>query len=177
MPVDPNPGLWAMKHLQRLLSSWWKEERHTPATPMAVRSALSLALLLLSPLFLIHLRHRALTGQTDQQQRLQEGLGIVEAAYGPLSRAALDWGHWDSLYSFVGGTNPNFPRTDIQTTALFDGGILLLLLDQNDQLRLSHAVAQHRPKSFASLVHCAQAGLHELTAISSTVRQIGRAHV
>ena len=163
-----------MRRLPRLLRSWWKEERHAPANPKSVRTALALALLLLAPLVLIHLRHRALAGQADQRQRLQEGLGMVEAAYGPLSRAALDWAHWDNLYSYVSGTNPNFPRTDIQTTALFDGGMVLLLLDQDGQPLLSHAVRQHRPNDFNALVRCAKAGLHELTAISSSVRLLCR---
>jgi diguanylate cyclase (GGDEF)-like protein len=164
----------AMRSLQRLLRSWWKEERYAPANPKALRAALALALLLLAPLFLIHLRQRAIAGLADQRQRLQEGLGIVEAAYGPLSRAALDWGHWDSLYSYVLGANPNFPQTDIQTTALFDGGMLLLLLDQDGQPLLKHAVRQYRPKDFSTLVRCANAGLHELKSVFSTVRLLCR---
>jgi diguanylate cyclase (GGDEF)-like protein len=164
----------AMRNLPRLMRSLWKEECHAPANPKALRSALALALLLLAPVFLLHLRQRALAGQADQRQRLQEGLAIVESAYGPLSRAALDWGHWDSLYNYVLGANPNFLRTDIQTTALFDGGMLLLLLDQNGQPLLNHADRQHRPKDFSALVRCANAGLHELKTVFSALRLLCR---
>ncbi|MFN7899625.1 MAG: EAL domain-containing protein [Synechococcaceae cyanobacterium] len=159
-----------MTPLRRLLRSWWKEERHAPPRPRTLRTALALALLLLAPLFLVHLRHRALSGQSEQQQRLQEGLGIVEAAYGSLTRTAFDWGHWDSLYSFVSGTNPNFPGNDIQTTAVFDGGLVMLLLEERGQLLFSHTLGNEDRQDITALVRCANGGLYELVNISSTVR-------
>jgi hypothetical protein len=169
-----------MRNLPRLLRYWWKEECHAPANPKALRTAHALAVLLLAPLFLIHLHQRSLAGQADQRQRLQEGLAIAEVAYGPLSRASLDWGHWDSLYRYILGANPNFPRTDMQITALFDGGMLLLLLlllllpDQNGLPLLNHAVRQHRPKEFRALVRCANADLHEMKTVFSALHQLCR---
>ncbi|MCP9901991.1 diguanylate cyclase [Cyanobium sp. Cruz CV11-17] len=126
------------------------------------------------PLVVIHFSQRLTAKLHEQSRSLQEGQGIVEVAYGSLSRATLDWGRWDSLYGFVSGTNPRFPITDIQTTALFNGGMVMLVLNEAGKPVLTYALRSHQPREMAALVRCARGGLSELRTMANSVRLLCR---
>jgi diguanylate cyclase (GGDEF)-like protein len=156
------------------MRSWWKEELHSRPSRSVAGTALAVSLALLLPLFVLHLRQRSTAKQHEHSRGLQDGLGIVEVAYGSLSRAVFDWGRWDNLYGFVSGTNPRFPITDIQTAALFDGGMVMLVFNEAGKPLVTHALRGHQPREMAALVRCARGVLSDLRTLASSVRLLCR---
>lgn len=160
-----------------LLRSWRREEqwdrqrrRNGPGGRGGSVRAPAIALLLLTPLLLIDLSHRATTIRAGIEQTRDDTLAIMEAALSVTKRAAKDWGYWEDAYRYMRGENPGYPVNNLGTAALFDGGAVMVLLNRDGQPRLTFAAPAFRRPSYRGLIRCLQSNLSRLPSVRSTVR-------
>ena len=156
--------------LPSLLRSWRKEERRLGNPTSTLRLGLLLGLLVLSPLLALHLQRRATTIGERLQQSRDDTVAIMEAALAVSRRAAKDWGHWDDVYRYMRGENPDYVSTNLDTGAVFDGAAVMVLLEPDGTPRLAFAHPTFRQPSYAGLIDCLQANLPRLPTNTSTVR-------
>lgn len=152
------------------LGSWWKEERRSFPGWRVLIPALLLAVLPLLVVVPLEIGRRV---EEENNRRLadrRESLAIVVAALAAIRRTTLDWGHWDDLYAFISGANPAFVHTDIETTSLFDGGPVMVLLDRQGEVRLAYGRAGHQRPEYRALIGCARSTVTGLRQVSDTLR-------
>jgi diguanylate cyclase (GGDEF)-like protein len=159
-----------MRPLIRLLRSWWKEEKGTPADRGGAIRVAALCLLLLAPLVALQLQRRTQSIVRQQQAVRDDTLALMEATLSSTNRVARDWGHWDDAYRFARGTNPGYVRRNLGTGALFDGGAIMVMLRPDGSRLLVYAATDFRLASYAALIRCAQDNRARLPTQRSTIR-------
>ncbi len=158
------------RSLGSLLRSWRKEERRAPLQSRGFVRSLALALLILVPLLWLQLQRRSNEIARQAQESRDDTLAIMEADLSVMKRAAGDWGHWDDVDRYMRGQNPDYQRTNLQTAALFDGGAVMVLLDNRGAPRITFADPALRPPSYSALIRCVQGNVARLVDVRSTVR-------
>lgn len=137
----------------KLLRSWLKQERVASRNSSWGATLRIAILLLLATLSLEGLR-RAGNSVTQQVQRQNEQLELLSWIASDTNRALRDWAHWDDTYNYVTGKDPDFVRRYMETTGLLDGGAVLAIVDELDQLKdLTGAETKDRPIT-SPLVRC-----------------------
>ncbi len=102
-------------------------------------------------------------GQTDQ--------GLLELRVNSHKITALDWGHWDPLYAYAGGADPDFPTRELENSSIIQDGQGLLLVDAQRRPLLTRGSALAAGPS-PQLSRCLRRHLDQLAAIS----QAGKGH-
>lgn len=159
-----------MRPLIRLLRSWWKEERCTPADRGGSLRIAALSLLVVTPLLALQLQRRSASILRQQEAVRDDTLALMEATLSSTNRVARDWGHWDDAYRFARGTNPGYVRNNLGTGALFDGGAIMVMLRPDGSPLLVYAAPPFRLVSYAALIRCAQENRGRLPTLRSTLR-------
>lgn len=159
-----------MRPLIRLLRSWWKEERCTPADRGGSLRIAALSLLVVTPLLALQLQRRSASILRQQEAVRDDTLALMEATLSSTNRVARDWGHWDDAYRFARGTNPGYVRNNLGTGALFDGGAIMVMLRPDGSPLLVYAAPPFRLASYAALIRCAQENRGRLPTLRSTLR-------
>ena len=158
---------------QRLLAplhSWWREERRSPLSRASLLRRAGLCVLVIAPLLGLQVQRRSEAILQQQQAQRSDTLAIMEAGLSVTERASQDWGHWDTVYAFMGGRNPRFVEHDLATSAIFEGGTQMLLLGPEGEPRLIQAAPRFRLASYEALLRCARDNVRQLRSITSVVR-------
>ena len=127
-----------------LLRSWLKQER------LASRNSswgvtLRFAIVLVSITLALEVVRRIQSTMALESQRQSEQVELLQWIATDTNRSLLDWAHWDDIFDFVEGRDPDFFKRDMETSGLLDGGAVMAILDGRDQLsRLSGAESQDR---------------------------------
>jgi len=128
-----------------LLSSWRKGMTRTPAVAEFCAFARSGAV---DPGAL------AVAAAATAQQSRDDTLAIMEADLSVMKRATGDWGHWDDADRSMRGQNPDDQRNNLESAALFDGGAVMVMLDNSGAPRLTFADPALRPSSCRQVSCC-----------------------
>lgn len=113
-----------MRQLRKELSYQWRHNRRNVSTALLVLVALSAA----SALMLWRDRWRLIKNQHAQQIHTQQGL--LELRINQHRTTALDWGHWDTMYSFAGGGDPGFVARELRPSSIVADRQLMLIVDR-----------------------------------------------
>lgn len=153
-----------------LLRAWRKEARRSPLDRATALRTLGIGLLVILPLLGVQVLRRTQLTLHQEQAARSDTLAIMESALLVAERASVDWGHWDDAAQFVAGENPAFKQRALDSAALFDGGIVMLILGSDGQPLLTHAAPAFRLPSYQALIRCSQDNIPRLTTLRSTVR-------
>jgi diguanylate cyclase (GGDEF)-like protein len=170
--IWPGPSRWLASVPQ--LRSWLKEERRLPRGRRTSRRTVTGIGLLMAGLLGIDGVVRRHLLQREHEARLQEAVAILTATLAGVERSALDWAHWNNMYSWVQGLNPSFVHTDVETTPLFDEGGLFLIFNRDGSSRLSFGNKGHDHPSYRALFSCAQQHLNRLPSVLSRISLLCR---
>jgi diguanylate cyclase (GGDEF)-like protein len=149
----------------KLLRSWLKQERMTSRHSSWGATLRIAILLLLATLSLEGLR-RVSNSAAQQLQRQNEQLELLSWIALDTNRPLLDWAHWDDIYNFVTGKDPDFVTRYMETTGLLDGGAVLAIVDSRDQLTAISGADSHDRSPRSALVQC-------LTGVAAMQRRRG----
>ena len=133
------------RSLGSLLRSWRKGMTRTPAVAEFCAFACSGAV---DPGAL------AVAAAATAKQSRDDTLAIMEADLSVMKRSAGDWGHWDDADRSMRGQNPDDQRNNLESAALFDGGAVMVMLDNSGAPRLTFADPALRPPPCRQVSGC-----------------------
>jgi sensor domain CHASE-containing protein len=156
--------------LLRQFRAWRKEERRTPLEPRAALRTVGICLAVILPLVSLQVLRRSQHSLHQERANRSDTLAIMESALAITDRAARDWGHWDDAYRFALGRNPTFEQTSLDGAGLFEGGVVMVMLNRSGELLLTHAAPGFQRPDYRDLIRCARDNQGRLPRVTSTVR-------
>ena len=144
------------------------------AHPGRVRSLLLIWLLLSGSLAGLLWQQRLRLLQARQTQQMQTDLGLLELRINSHRITALDWGHWDPLYNYASGEDPDFAARELDTSSILEDGQMLLLVDRQQRTLLARGDLLEA-KASPALRRCLQMRLEQL-ALQATAADLQRAY-
>ena len=107
--------------------------------------------------------------QLQRRQQLRESetqLGLLDLRITSHKVTVLDWGHWDSMVSYLLGRDRDFPHREIEASSIIKDGLLLVVANRSGRLQ-AFPPSELTP----SLRACLQTRLHHLAARTSRTPQ------
>jgi diguanylate cyclase (GGDEF)-like protein len=114
------------------LRSWLKQERQALANP-GWRTLVKLAAPLLLGLVVLEAARRLHERVEQLEHRQQQAIDLLLWLAAEQRKITLDWAHWDDALAYAEGRNPNFPNTDMDTSALLGSGAVMAIWDPKGQ--------------------------------------------
>ncbi|MEY4296890.1 MAG: hypothetical protein RLZZ423_69 [Cyanobacteriota bacterium] len=131
-----------------ILRSWLKQERVAAAMPNW-GATLRIGTVLLVTVVTVEGMRRLQASRVQLEQRQREHQELLQSLVRDTSRPLGDWAHWDDLYAFVQGDNPDFVAHDMRTSALLDDGAVMAIFGADGQ-RLALEGTGSRDRSASS---------------------------
>jgi diguanylate cyclase (GGDEF)-like protein len=113
-------------HPPRILLRWLKQERQALTNP-GWRTLLKIGAPLLLGLVAVEGVRRLHERSIQLKDRQQQAIDLLHWLAEEQRKIALDWGHWDDSLAYAEGRNPDFPSTDMDTSALLDSGAVMAI--------------------------------------------------
>jgi diguanylate cyclase (GGDEF)-like protein len=167
LPAYPgrDKGFWG--RLRRDLRIWWREENRGLRGSRLAPSLVGGALLVVGLVLAAAADLRVASFERVRNSRLRETAAVLTASLTSLERTAADWAHWTSLYEWVGGSNPSFVATDLESSPLFEEGGILLWFSLDGRRGEAFGPLGPNHPSYASLLDCALSAIHHQPSMHS----------
>jgi len=142
--------------LRKELAFQWRHNRSSMMLWLLVLLTVSTGLALL----LWRDRWRGLAQQ--QRQQIENQRGLLELRVNQHRTAALDWGHWDTMFAFAGGEDPTFIARELLPSSIVDDQQMMLIVDSQGR-----ALAEVPETTLdSSLRRCVQERLQRLRGLT-----------
>jgi len=109
--------------------------------PRSLSAALLIWVLLSGSLAGVLWHQRWLLLQQSQAHQGVTDQGLLELRVNSHKITALDWGHWDPLYTYAGGEDPSFVARELNNSSIIQDGQGLLVVDGQRRQLLARGAA------------------------------------